>query len=228
MRSTGASRSRSLAWPSTKPPVRSSPACGDPTERGVQSSHQLRSAALPSRGERVPLEDIDQDRCGSFAGLFDRPVPGPGILACVDFGDACRIRSGAQDVAHLVCLRDRVQISGRCGITGGLCSETCCFGGSLLRRSVSVHRRDTLELGPGRTVDELPCRIDGRPRSGVTGVGVLVHRENFLRRLGDVARYDSQFLHGQFEVTVHARHEADRPTSRSGARSRAGPAPWSD
>lgn len=204
-----------------------SPRLRGPTEGGVQNSHELRSAALTTGRERVSLEDIDQGRCGSFVGLFDRPVPGPGILACVDFGDACRIRSGAQNVAHLVSLRDRVQVSGRCGIAGGLRSETCGFSGSLLRRSVSVHRRDALELGPGRTVDELPCRIDGRPRSGVTGVGILEHRENFLRSLGDVARYDSQFVHGQFEVTVHARHEGDRRTFRTGARLRAGPAPWS-
>ncbi len=159
----------------------------------------------------------------SWIALFPALGSSPASISAM----RAAIRSGTQDVTHLVSLRDRVQVSGRCGIAGGLRSETCSFGGSLLRRSVSVQRRDALKLGPGRTVDELPCRIDGRPRSGVTGVGVLEHRENFLRCLGDVARYDSQFLHGQFEVTVHARHEGDRRTFRSGARSRAGIARWS-
>jgi hypothetical protein len=70
---------------------------------------------------------------------------------------------------------------------------------------VCVQRGDTLQLGPSRTVDELPRSIKGCAGSRITGVGVLERRENFLSGLCHIACYDSQLVHGQLEVTGHGR-----------------------
>lgn len=70
-----------------------------------------------------------------------------------------------------------------------------------------------MQLGPSRAVYELPCGFNGCPRSRITGVGVLEYREDFLSDLRHVARYNSQFIHGQLEVITRSnRHDSESPT----------------
>jgi hypothetical protein len=167
----------------------------------VQSRHELRDAVLADRRGGIPTKYSDQGRCGALPSLLDHPVPDLGIVACVDFGYPRCTCSGAENVTHLVSFRDRVEVRRGCGIACGARSETCGFGRSFLRCSVCVQRGDALQRGPSRTVDEHPRGIKGGARSRITGLGVLEHGEDFLSGLRCVARYDSQLVHGQLEVT---------------------------
>jgi len=173
----------------------------------------LRNTALASWGEGIPIKNINQDRCGALSSLLDELDSDVGIVACVQLGYARRTCSSTENVAYLGSFRDGVEVSGRCGIPGGACSETCGFGGRFLCCSVCVQRGDALQLGPSRAVYELPCGINGSPRSRITGVGVLEYRENFLSALRHVARYNSQLIHGQLEVITRSnRHDSESPT----------------
>jgi hypothetical protein len=179
----------------------------------VQDGHELRNTALASWGEGIPIKNINQDRCGALSSLLDELDSDVGIVACVQLGYARRTCSSTENVAYLGSFRDGVEVSGRCGIAGGACSETCGFGGRFLCCSVCVQRGDALQFGPSRAVYELPCGINGCPRSRIAGVGVLEYREDFLSALRHVARYNSQLIHGQLEVITRSnRHDSESPT----------------
>ena len=75
---------------------------------------------------------------------------------------------------------------------------------SFAARCASSEGGDALQLGSSRAVYELPCGINGCPRSRITGVGVLEYREDFLSALRHVARYNSQLTHGQLEVITRS------------------------
>jgi hypothetical protein len=173
----------------------------------------LRNAILGGWRERVPGKDSDQDRRGTLPSLLDQHVSDCRVVARIQLGDARGTRGSAQDVSYLGGSRYRVQVRGACGIASGARSKTCCFGARFLCCSVRVQCGDTLQLGPFRAVDELPCGIEGCARTRITGNGLLEHREDFLSALCHVARYDSQLVHGQLEITGNGRHGLDPPTA---------------
>src|SRR5664280_112919 len=84
---------------------------------------------------------------------------------------------------------------------------------SFAARCASSEGGDALQLGSSRAVYELPCGINGCPRSRITGVGVLEYREDFLSALRHVARYNSQLIQSQLEVITRSnRHDFESPT----------------
>jgi hypothetical protein len=145
------------------------PSAGRP-QGSVQDGHELRNTALASWGEGIPIKNINQNRCGVLSSLLDELDSDVGIVPCVQLGYARRSCSSTENLAYLGSFRDGVEVSGRCGIAGGACSETCCFGSRFLCCSVCVQRGDALQLGPSRAVYELPCGINGCPRSRITGL----------------------------------------------------------
>ena len=189
-----------LQWISDSPSGRVSahrkpiPSAGR-AQGSVQDGHELRNTALASWGEGIPIKNINQDRCGALSSLLDELDSDVGIVACVQLGYVRHTCSSTENVAYLGSSRDGMEVSGSCGIAGGACSETCGFGGRFLCCSVCVQRGDALQLGPSRAFCELPCSINGCPRSRITGVGVLEYREDFLSALRHVARYNSHLIH---------------------------------
>lgn len=71
-----------------------------------------------------------------------------------------------------------------------------------------VQRRDALQLGPPRPVDERPCGFDGGARAGVVRADVLEYRQHLLGALHDEARHDAKLVHSQLEVAGHGLHTA--------------------
>lgn len=184
-------------------------------KRGIQCGLELGHPTLGSRGNGVPTEDIDHSGSSASLRSFDRSGPGRGIVVRLELCDASSARGGAQDVPDLISSRDRMQIrSGRC-ITGGTSGEACCLGDRLLRSTVRVERCDALAFGARRAVHELPSGVNGKAWPRIIWMHVLEGRQDPLSSLGNEPSHYAQFVHGQFEVTLHNRHELSSPPTYS-------------
>lgn len=178
-------------------------------KRRVQDAHELVDAVPACWRERVPVQYLDQDRCCALPRLLDRLDSSVGVVAGVELGDSCCTGRCAQDVPYLVCFRDGVQICRRGRVPGGAGGEPRNDGGRLLRGSMCVERRDTLQFGPPCTVGEPPRGIDGGARPGIIRVRVPEEGVDLLSAFRHVAGDYPELVHGQVKVAGHDRHGLD-------------------
>lgn len=111
---------------------------GGCTQRSIQIDHERRGAAVTGWHGWITQQNLDHRRCRTLASVLDHPVSGVRIVACIQLGDARRIRRCPQNVSHLVTIGDRVQVSSRWRIAGGLGSQACRFAGGVFRCAVGV------------------------------------------------------------------------------------------
>jgi len=166
---------------------------------GVQELHQERDATVAGRGGWIPAKDVDECRCRSLGRLLDPPQTDVRVTGG-RLGGARGVCGGTEDVAHLVRLREGMQV-GRCrGIAG---SGRCVPGGvgtRLSRGPVRVHGGDPLQPRAPGTVDERPGCIDGRARSPVLRVHLLEDRQDDIGAADRVASDVAQVIQAEVEV----------------------------
>lgn len=122
---------------------------------GIQSAHELSNAAFPYQCQRIPGEDVDQNRGGSLSSVVDQVIRGGRIAGRVQLGHARSTRRRPEDVPDLCRFRDRVQV-GRCRSVG-----RCAPRAGRLRPL----RLSLLVLGAPPT--KCPHGIEGRARAEV-------------------------------------------------------------
>jgi hypothetical protein len=138
--------------------------------------------------------------------LLDQRSPNVRVVACVQFGCACRVGCSAQDVADLGSFRKRMKVRGGSGVASSASSILRRFIGDILRRPVRFQRGNALQLCPCSAVGEYPSSLDRGTWAMILAIGMLENWEDFLSALRCEPCHDSQFIRGQVEVTHSNRH----------------------